>query len=259
MPTTVISDTPTVFASQEPGKPATAQAQLDALSATFPLVHPPSPVSSGPMDPADVQVQAAMSKTQHQLTIEEGKLWEKLTDPNEAVDNDESPTAAILASLREKSTFMVQSYHRRNNPPTETTYKESKNILQAMGVPCIDSTGPYEAEALAASLVLNGCADYVASEDTVRLSFCFSPLNLFALLTPHLLRTFSSMVHPSSATLRAETRPSCSSRAQRCGPRSASTRAPWLTSPSFSERTSPLASGKLAHTGRCNISTSTAR
>lgn len=178
MPTTVISDTPTVFVSQEPGKPATAQAQLDALSATFPLVHPPSPVSSGPMDPADVQVQAAMSKTQHQLTIEEGKLWEKLTDPNEAVDNDESPTAAILASLREKSTFMVQSYHRRNNPPTETTYKESKNILQAMGVPCIDSTGPYEAEALAASLVLNGCADYVASEDTVRLNFFFPPLNL---------------------------------------------------------------------------------
>jgi len=33
-------------------------------------------------------------------------------------------------------------------------------------VPCIESTGPYEAEALASSLVLNGCADYVASEDT---------------------------------------------------------------------------------------------
>jgi flap endonuclease-1 len=167
MPSAVISATPTVFASQEPVEPATAQVQLDALSSTFPLVHPPSPVS-GAVDPADVQVQAAMSKTQYQLTIEEGKLWEKLTDPDEAVDNDESPTAAILASLREKSSFMVQSYHRRNNPPTETTYKESKNILQAMGVPCIDSTGPYEAEALASSLVLNGCADYVASEDTVR-------------------------------------------------------------------------------------------
>ncbi|KAH9989660.1 hypothetical protein BJV77DRAFT_1069390 [Russula vinacea] len=128
MPTTVISDTPTV----------------DLSSSSPPFARLLRTHGS-----ADVQVQAAMSKTQHQLTIEEGKLWEKLTDPNEAVDNDESPTAAILASLREKSTFM-----------------ESKNILQAMGVPCIDSTGPYEAEALAASLVLNGCADYVASEDT---------------------------------------------------------------------------------------------
>ena len=255
MPTTVISDTPTVFASQEHVKPASAQAQLDALLATFPLVHPPSTVPSGSVDPADVQVQAVMSKTQHQLTVEEGKLWEKLTDPNEAVDNDESPTAAILASLREKSTFMVQSYHRRNNPPTETTYKESKNILQAMGVPCIDSTGPYEAEALAASLVLNGCADYVASEDTVRLGCFFLASTTYT----HLLRTFSSTVHLSSAISRAGTRPFCSSPAQRCGPRSTSMRAPWLTSRSFSERTLPLASGKSAHTGRCNISASTAR
>jgi flap endonuclease-1 len=110
-----------------------------------------------------------MSKTQYQLTVEEGKLWHKLTDlEEEVVDQDESPAATTLASLREKSCFMVQSYLRRNNPPTEITYEESKNILRAMGVPCLESTGPYEAEALASSLVLNGCADYVASEDTVR-------------------------------------------------------------------------------------------
>jgi flap endonuclease-1 len=169
IPTTVISATPTVFASQELVQPANAQVQLDVLSSAFPQIHPSSLTSSGPVDPADAQVQAAMSKTQYQLTLEEGKLWEKLTDPDEAVDHDESPTVAILASLREKSSFMVQSYHRRNNPPTEITYKESKSILHAMGVPCIESTGPFEAEALASALVLNGCADYVASEDTVRL------------------------------------------------------------------------------------------
>jgi flap endonuclease-1 len=73
------------------------------------------------VDPTDVQVQAARSKTQYQLTLEEGKQWEKLTDPDEAVDHDESPSVAILASLREKSSFMVQSYHRRNNSPTEIT------------------------------------------------------------------------------------------------------------------------------------------
>jgi len=166
MPSTVISATPSVFASQEHGEPANAQAQLDMLSSTIPLIHLPSDIPSGPVDPADAHVQAAMSKTQYQLTVEEGKLWEKLTDPDEAVDQDESPTAAILESLRERSSFMVQSYLRRNNPPTETTYEESKNILHAMGVPCIESTGPYEAEALASSLVLNGRADYVASEDT---------------------------------------------------------------------------------------------
>ncbi|KAI0250662.1 PIN domain-like protein [Lactifluus subvellereus] len=156
---TVISTTPSVSAPQEPVGPADAQVQLNAL------IHPPSAIS-GPADPADAQVQAAVSKTQYQLTVEEGKLWHRLTDPEEGVDQDESPTATILASLREKSYFMVESYLRRNNPPTETTYEESKDILRAMGVPCLESTGPFEAEALASSLVLNGCADYVASEDT---------------------------------------------------------------------------------------------
>jgi hypothetical protein len=225
IPTTVISATPTVFASQELVEPAKAQVQLDVLSSAFPLIHPSSLASSGPVDPADAQVQAAMSKTQYQLTLEEGKLWEKLTDPDEAVDHDESPIVAILTSLREKSSIMVQSYHRRNNPPTEITYEESKNILHAMGVPCIESTGPYEAEALASSLVLNGCADYVASEDTVRLtSSRTSPRPTTSISTPH--RTFSSTAHLSSATSRAEKNPSCLFQAQRCDPRSASTHAP---------------------------------
>jgi len=226
IPTTVISATPTVFASQELVEPVNAQVQLDVLLSAFPLIHPSSLASSGPVDPADAQVQAAMSKTQYQLTLEEGKLWEKLTDPDEAVDHDESPTVTILASLREKSSFMVQSYHRRNNPPTEVTYEESKNILHAMGVPCIESTGPYEAEALASSLVLNGCADYVASEDTVRFNSSF-PSSACLLNRPHITsRTFSSTAHLSSATSRAETKPSCSFQAQRCDPRSASTNAP---------------------------------
>ena len=182
IPTTVISSTPTVFASQDLVEPANAQVQLDALSSAFPLIHPSSLVPSGPVDPADAQVQAAMSRTQYQLTLEEGKLWEKLTDPDEVIDDDELPSLAILASLREKSSFMVQSYHRRNNPPTKITYEESKNILHAMGVPCIESTGPYEAEALASSFVLNGCADYVASEDTVR----FNP-SMSTLTSPHFI------------------------------------------------------------------------
>ena len=191
IPTTVISSTPTAFASQELVGPANAQVQLDVLSSAFPLIHPSSLASPGPVDPADAQVQAAMSRTQYQLTLEEGRLWDKLMDPDEAIDPDESPTVCILMSLREKSSFMVQSYHRRNNPPTESTYKESKNILHAMGVPCIESTGPYEAEALASSLVLNGCADYVASEDTVRSTSFFFLFH--APLLDHLLSTQPSL------------------------------------------------------------------
>ena len=166
-PSTVTSTTPSVLPSQELGDSTDVQTEPAAISS---LVDGTSHVS---LDPTDTQVAppAVMSKTQYQLTVEEGKLWEKLTDPEEELDDgddDESPTETILTSLREKSCSMVQSLVRRSNPPTGITYEESKSVLHAMGVPCIDSTGPYEAEALASSLVLNGCADYVVSEDTVR-------------------------------------------------------------------------------------------
>lgn len=162
IPSTVISAAPSVHPSQDSADPSDIQTEPAAISS---LVHGTSRVSLESMDPTDNHF--AMSKTQHQLTVEEGKLWEKLTDPEELLDDDASPTETILASLREKSCFMFQSLVRRSNPPTSITYKESKSILHAMGVPCIESTGSYEAEALASSLVLNGCADYVASEDTV--------------------------------------------------------------------------------------------
>ena len=74
---------------------------------------------------------------------------------------------ATLISIAENSSLISESYERRNNPPTAQTFEESKEIIRALGVPCLDSAGAYEAEALAASLVINGHADYVASEDTV--------------------------------------------------------------------------------------------
>ena len=73
-----------------------------------------------------------------------------------------------LSSLIEKSQLLSDSYQRRSNTPTSTTYEECKMIIKAMGTPCITCDGPYEAEALASSLVHNGKADFVASEDTVR-------------------------------------------------------------------------------------------
>lgn len=117
----------------------------------------------------------AMSKHQLQFTIDEGKLWEELAESRQPISEDglevqnlSVATEAKLDSLAEKSGLMSQSYERRNNPPTSKTYEESKEIIKAMGIPCLESSGPFEAEALASSLVLNGLADYVASEDTVR-------------------------------------------------------------------------------------------
>lgn len=254
IPSTVTSATPPVPPSQELVGPSDIQTEPAVVSS---LGHDTSRVSLGSVDHTDIQV--AMSKTQHQLTMEEGKLWERLTDPEELLDHDESPTETILASLREKSCFMVQSLLRRSNPPTGITYEESKGILHAMGVPCIETSGPYEAEALASSLVLNGCADYVASEDTV----CGGTRILaFILSFAHrafLYRTCWSMELLFFATSQAKKSPSCSFQAQRCGLRSISTPRPSLISHSCLARTSPRGFGTLAHVEHYNIFTSMAR
>jgi len=111
-----------------------------------------------PESPDETRVEYIMSKSQLQMTIEEGQIWDTLLD---------TPVTAV-AILAERSSTVSESYARRSNPPTSQTYEESKEILRAMGVPCIESEGPFEAEALASSLVIHGVADYVASEDTVR-------------------------------------------------------------------------------------------
>ena len=76
-----------------------------------------------------------------------------------------------LDALRIKSKVVTESYQRRMDPPTKNTYMESRKILEAMGVLCYEVEGAYEGEALASSLVLQGLADYVVSEDSVRSVF----------------------------------------------------------------------------------------
>ncbi|KAJ1310004.1 hypothetical protein OPQ81_006760 [Rhizoctonia solani] len=139
-----------------------------------------------------------ISRVQLKYTQEETELWKQLarTSDNTTMDlsrvvemveqfasvelpNDEFPTDEVAveeeveppisersAKLEEQSSLMAASYERRANPPTALTYAEARLILEAMGVPCIQSSLPYEAEALACSLVLNGLADFVGSEDT---------------------------------------------------------------------------------------------
>jgi flap endonuclease-1 len=137
---------------------------------SIPVVMTPrllDPTASGVSEDADagIQEQYAMSKSQVQLTLDEGNLWRSFADASAV---DVADPQKKLESLSQKSETLSKSYERRNNAPTTKTYEESKLILQAMGVPCIEPDVPYEAEALAASLVHHGFADYVASEDTVR-------------------------------------------------------------------------------------------
>jgi hypothetical protein len=136
-----------------------------------------------------------ISRVQLKYTQEEAKLWKEIVAspdsgnvniahvvemveqfasvelPSDEVppEQEEVPPAISerSAKLEEQSGLMVASLTRRANPPTALTYAESRLILEAMGIPCIESYVPYEAEALASSLVLNGLADFVGSEDTV--------------------------------------------------------------------------------------------
>ena len=148
--------------------------KLAALPSTAPVIN--STESATEEEKAALQDEAqtvhAMSKRQNELTSEEGNFWEHLSDA-EASKLGADAVEHELAALAEKSNVISQSYERRTHPPTAETYEECKEILRAMGVPCLESTGPFEAEALASSLVIHGYADYVASEDTVR---CLAPL-----------------------------------------------------------------------------------
>ncbi|KAG6860296.1 hypothetical protein C0995_013032 [Termitomyces sp. Mi166 len=120
----------------------------------------PTPALPRAGDP-DTQAEIVMTKAQYQLTLEEGRFWDAF-----AAEPRAPKLPDTLQRLSETSEYMSASFERRMNQPTAKTYSESKEILSAMGVPCVETTGAYEAEALASSIVLNGLADYVVSEDT---------------------------------------------------------------------------------------------
>ena len=120
-----------------------------------------------------------MTKEQRQLTLDEGAFWQELQtsrfySTRITTDSPRAKSRYAIDTLMQKSALMHASFDRRAHPPTEATYRESKEILAALGVPCIDATGAFEAEALASSMVLGGLADYVVSEDTVSTLLLFS-------------------------------------------------------------------------------------
>ena len=128
----------------------------------------------------------ALSKRQKQLALEERQLWNKIIDSSSgqelegvSVDSTDDASAGesesvddAIDALALKSHAVAKSYTRLANGPTYLTFLQSKSLLRAMGIPVIVTQGAYEAEAVASSIVKNGYADYVASEDTVS---CFPP------------------------------------------------------------------------------------
>ncbi|SJK98592.1 uncharacterized protein ARMOST_01860 [Armillaria ostoyae] len=116
-----------------------------------------------PINESEERTEVFMTKGQYELTLEEGKVWGNLAVVDES---EETSMADEVFKIYQKSTVMFESYARRTRPPTAQNYIECREILEAMGIACVESEGPYEAEALACALVSHGFADYVASEDT---------------------------------------------------------------------------------------------
>ncbi|CCO28802.1 hypothetical protein BN14_02800 [Rhizoctonia solani AG-1 IB] len=101
--------------------------------------------------------------------VEEFASAEVETEEKDKIVLEEEAELSITersAKLEEQSSIMAASLARRANSPKALTYAESRLLLEAMGIPCIQSYLPYEGEALASSLVLHGLADFVGSEDT---------------------------------------------------------------------------------------------
>lgn len=115
------------------------------------------------------QFPAIASKFQFQLAIDEARAWNHLVS-GDAAKLDEAEDSLIR--IEERSKIIATSYRRRNTFPNQATYETSKTMLRSMGVPCLESSVPFEGEGLAAAIVLAGHADFVISEDTV----CFSLL-----------------------------------------------------------------------------------
>lgn len=113
----------------------------------------------------ETKVTQELSQAQRRLVAEEESIWKRLSEVTSRKGTEED-LSLLARELEEKSAKILTSYERRNNPPTSEVYDQCRIILQAMGIPCIDSDGGVEGEALAAAIVRDGLADYVASEDT---------------------------------------------------------------------------------------------
>lgn len=131
------------------------------------VLLPPRTVLPRPEEREDeTGITTELSRAQRLLVAEEESVWKRLLEVTSEEDPEEN-VSFMARELEDKSARILTSYERRNHLPTSEVYDQCRIILQAMGVPCIEAEGGVEGEALAAALVRDGLADYVASEDTV--------------------------------------------------------------------------------------------
>lgn len=143
----------------------------------------------------ETKVTQELSQAQRQLVMEEERIWRRLSEMT-SKEGTEGEVSFLARELEDKSAKILTSYERRKSPPTNEVYNQSRIILQAMGVPCVNAKGGVEGEALAAAIVQGGFADYVASEDTVS----FYPAHFVFLLVDQCHRMYWFMVYLFFAT-----------------------------------------------------------
>lgn len=71
-----------------------------------------------------------------------------------------------LRNLQDRAREVARTYERSHAKPTAQDIEEARELLQVMGVPIVQAPSPYEAEGLAAAMVLGGMADYAGTEDS---------------------------------------------------------------------------------------------
>ncbi|RXW16487.1 hypothetical protein EST38_g9374 [Candolleomyces aberdarensis] len=121
--------------------------------------------NAGPEASAE-EIENLMTKAQCHLAVKEKDLWYSLSRLSDGDPSSWEHLTGVAGTLVQESHQMSSSFSRRTNLPTAETYQQCREILLAMGVQCIHAEGQVEAEGLASAMVLNGDADFVASEDT---------------------------------------------------------------------------------------------
>ena len=185
----------------------------ELLSLFYAFQSSSSIIRSMPSSTCDLdstQEEIKESKSQLILSQEEARIWHEvralLAHPHKA------QTTLALADLTQRSEFLSDAYEKRSKPPPPEAYTESRVLIEAMGIPCLESSGPYEAEGLAASLVRHGRAHVVASEDTVRFSsitcsrFTLISFEDVLVYGAPLLRNITSRAEPLSLVAPSEVR-----------------------------------------------------
>lgn len=170
----IIEDRNFLYPDDRP-PPLTEYESFEQLNSLHASVEPSARTTEAVIPPAETSNTAPEevpeSRKQLNLSSDEKILWNKVQSL--IAEPLFLRTPPLLAHLLQRSKTLVDGYKLRAFRPTEETYTECKMMLEALGIPCIEARGAFEAEGLAAALVRRGLAHYVASEDTV----CFMTLH----------------------------------------------------------------------------------